>query len=444
LTLGNDMTVMGTGAAIINALAGSNGITMGKLTMGANQELIGYKASGSPAVTNVVIFPTASIAGNVTFSPHSTSFGAASQFGTDFSLGAITESVGGSSLTKGGLGNVFLTGANTYSGNTIVTNGILFLKGGASIAASPNIVIGGGGVLDVTNLLSTFTLGAAQTLSNITSTAALSGNVDASLGTISLRYASGVPSFTVSNGALTVASSTPFKVNNTGAALVKGSYKLISAANGGSVAGTAPSSVTVGGNGVAGAGATTLQINGNELFLVTPNSAPTIAHIVTNSVTSGLTWKIAASALKTAAGWADVDNDTLTITAAGPTSNLGKSVTEDGNFVYYNAAVTGEDFFSYTISDGTATANGTIYLESSGPPPAPANVSLIIPGGDGVPTITFAGIPGRTNVVEASSNLVDWNSISTNVAGTNGLWQVIDGDATNFVNRYYRSYQVYP
>ena len=444
LNIGNDITLMGTGSAIINALAGSNGITMGKLTIGASQELIGYKASGSPAVTNVVIFPTVSLAGNATFSPHSTSFGAASQFGTDFSLGAITETVGGSSITKGGLGNLTFTGVNNYSGNTTVTNGTLTLNGSASIANSPNIVVGGGATLDVSTLSSTFTLGAAQTLSNITSTAALSGNADASVGTVSLRYASGTPSFTVLNGALTVAAGTPFKVNNTGAALIKGNYKLISAGTGGSVAGTAPSAVTVGGSGLAGAGTPSLQINANELYLVVPNSAPTIAHIVTNTVASGLTWKISAASLAAAAGWSDIDNDTLTITAAGPTSNLGKSVTEDGNFVFYNAAVTGEDFLTYTISDGTTTANGTIYLEPSGPPPAPANLSLVVTGGNGVATITFAGIPGRTNVVEASSNLVDWNAISTNVAGTNGLWQVIDSDAPNFVNRYYRSYQVYP
>jgi fibronectin-binding autotransporter adhesin len=444
VNIGNDITIMGTGAAIINGLAGSNGVTMGKLTIGAGQELIGYKASAAPAVTNVLIFPTVSLGGSATFSPHSTSFGATSQFGTDFSLGAITETVAGSGITKGGLGAVSLTGVNNYSGNTTVTNGTLFLKGSASIANSPNIIIGSGGVLDVTNLSSTFTLGPAQTLSNITSTAAMSGNADASLGAISLRYASGVPSFTVSNGALTVASGTTFKVNNTGVALPKGNYKLISAANGGSVAGTAPSTVTVGGNGVTGTGSTTLQITGGELFLVTPNTAPTIARIVPTSVAPGLTWKIPAAALATAAGWADVDSDTLTITAAGPTSTLGKSVTQDGSFIYYNAAVTGEDHFSYTISDGTATANGTIYLESSGPPPAPANASLIVPGGNGVPTITFAGIPGRTNVVEASTNLVDWNEISTNIAGTNGLWKVIDNDATNFLNRYYRSYQVYP
>jgi len=152
INIGNDITLMGTGAAIINALAGSNGITMGKLTIGSNQELIGYKASASPAVTNVVIFPTVSLTGNATFSPHSISFGAASQFGTDFSLGAITETVGGSSITKGGLGSVSFTGVNNYSGNTTVTNGTLFLKGSASIANSPNIIVGSGATLDVTNL----------------------------------------------------------------------------------------------------------------------------------------------------------------------------------------------------------------------------------------------------------------------------------------------------
>src|SRR6185312_13208463 len=95
VNIGNDITILGTGAAMINGLAGSNGVTMGKLTIGAGQELIGYKASAAPAVTNVVIFPTASISGNVTLSPHSTSFGATSQFGTDFSLGAITEGTPG-------------------------------------------------------------------------------------------------------------------------------------------------------------------------------------------------------------------------------------------------------------------------------------------------------------------------------------------------------------
>jgi len=140
--------------AVVIAGAGPTGLMLaGELALAgidvaiferrANQELIGYKASAAPAVTNVVIFPTASISGNVTLSPHSTSFGATSQFGTDFSLGAITEGTPGSSITKGGLGAVSFTGANTYSGNTTVTNGILFLKGGASIAAPDTPGTGG-------------------------------------------------------------------------------------------------------------------------------------------------------------------------------------------------------------------------------------------------------------------------------------------------------------
>ncbi len=444
IIIGNDVAVLGTGAAVINALAGINGITLGNLKIGAGQELIGYKASTTPAVTNTVIFPTVTLNGTATFSPHSASFGATSQFGTFFSLGPITETVGGSGITKGGLGFMTLTGVNNYSGNTTITNGTLFLSGSASIANSPNIVVGSGATLDVTNLSSAFVLGSSQTLSNLSSTAAISGNADASLGTVSLRYASGTPSFTVLNGALTLASGTTAKVNNTGAALVKGNYRLISAGTAGSVAGTAPSSVTVGGNGTAGAVTPSLQITGNELFLVVPNSAPAVARIVTNSTSTGITWKIAISNLMTAAGWSDVDNDALTLTVVGPTSNLGNSVTKDTSFVYYNAPVTAEDFFTYTISDGSATANGTVYLEAAAAPPSPANASLIVTGGNGVPTITFAGIPGRTNVVQASTNLINWTNISTNVAGPNGLWQVTDPAATNFVNRFYRSYQPYP
>jgi fibronectin-binding autotransporter adhesin len=444
VTLGNDVSLMGTGAAVMNAFVGSNGVTMGNLKIGSNQELIGYKASTTPIVTNVVIFPTVTLAGNATFTPHSTSYGATTQFGSDFSLGPITETIGGSSITKSGVGNLTLTGVNNYTGNTTISNGTLFLSGTASIATSPNIIVGSGATLDVTNLSSTFALGAAQTLSNITSTAAISGNADASLGTISLRYASATPSFTVLNGALTLASGTAVKVNNTGSPLLKGSYRLISAGTAGSVAGTAPSSVTVGGNGTAGAVTPSLAITSSELFLVVPNASPAVARIVTNSTSSGTTWKIAISNLTTAAGWTDADGDAITLSVVGPTSNLGNSVTKDSAFVYYNAAVTAEDFFSYTISDGTATANGTVYLEATGAPPAPANANLIVTDGNGVPTITFAGIPGRTNVVEASTNLTLWTAISTNVAGTNGLWQVTDPDATNFVNRFYRSYQPYP
>jgi autotransporter-associated beta strand protein len=444
--IGNDVSLLGSGAAVLNALAGTGGITMGNLKIGAGQELIGYKAAST--ATNTLIFTSATLTGgNATFSPHSTTFGIASQAGTDFSLGGIGEQTAGSGIIKGGLGNLTLTGVNTYSGDTIVGNGVLLLSGSASIANSPHIVVAGGAKLDVSALASTFALGAAQTLSNSSSTAVISGNADASLGIVSVTYSTNAPSFTITNGALTLAAGTTFQIKNTGPALTGGSYKIISAANtgnAGSVVGTAPTSVAVGGSGIATAVTPSLQISGNELFLVVPNTPPVVARIVTNSTSAGLTWKIAISDLATSAGWSDADNNTLTLNSVGPTSNLGNSVTADTSFIYYNVPVTAEDFFTYTITDGSATANGTVYLETVTPPPAPATASQIVKDGNGVPTITFAGIPGRTNVVEASTNLTLWTAISTNVAGTDGLWQVTDPDATNFVNRFYRSYQPYP
>jgi len=57
----------------------------------------------------------------------------------------------------------------------------------------------------------------------------------------------------------------------------------------------------------------------------------------------------------------------------------------------------------------------------------------------GVPTLRLAGIAGRTYYVQASTNMSNWVDISTNVAGTNGLWNVVDADATNYPSRFYRT-----
>src|SRR5581483_6078818 len=100
------------------------------------------------------------------------------------------------------------------------------LSGAGSISNSPNIIVSSGATFDVSALSPAFMLMPSQTLSNSTSTAVLNGSVDASAGKVSLTYASGTPSFNVASGTLTLASGTTFKVNNTGAALAVGSYKI--------------------------------------------------------------------------------------------------------------------------------------------------------------------------------------------------------------------------
>jgi len=194
---------------------------------------------------------------------------------------------GGGPLIKTGSGMLVISNADTCTGATTVSNGILALGASGSIATSPFIIVGSNATLDV-SALGGFTLGSSQTLSNNSSTAVLNGNFNTGLGTVSLTFASGTPSFTVTNGTLTLSSGTIFKVNNTGAALTVGSYKVISTNINGSITGIFPS-VVVAGNGVTGGAAASLQITNNELYLVVSATGPTGPAYLTNSMTGGNT-----------------------------------------------------------------------------------------------------------------------------------------------------------
>ncbi len=203
----------------------------------------------------------------------------------------------GTTLTKTGNGKLTLGAANTYTGSTTISAGTLALNGVGAIDSTPLISVAGGAILDVSGLGSALTLASGQVLSNSASTKGIiNGNLNTSNGIISITYASGTPSFTVTNGTFTLASNTTFNVNNTGAALALGSYKLISTNLNGSglVNGSTLPAVTVGGNGVVGgAGTPALQINSSELYLVVPSSVNTnptnITAIVTGNTLS-LTW----------------------------------------------------------------------------------------------------------------------------------------------------------
>ena len=59
----------------------------------------------------------------------------------------------------------------------------------------------------------------------------------------------------------------------------------------------------------------------------------------------------------------------------------------------------------------------------------------------GVQLVTAGVIPGKTNLLQASANLLTWTSISTNVSTTN-TFTILDAGATNFSRRYYRLVQL--
>ena len=214
--------------------------------------------------------------GTVNFAPLS---------GTTITLSA--QLTGNGNLNAAGPGTVIMTNANTYTGNTLVSGGVLALSGRGSIV-STNILVAGGATFDVSGLSSTFALGSSQTLSNGSSTATIDGAANSGSGTLSLNYAPGTPSFDVTNGTFTLSAATVLKINNTGPALGMGTYTLIGANTSGAVAGTVPSTFAITGGGVQGAYHATLTISsGNTLDLVVGaavNTNPTnILFAITNN-----------------------------------------------------------------------------------------------------------------------------------------------------------------
>jgi len=281
---------------------------------------------------------------------------------------------------------------------------------------------------------------------NASTTGTLNGSLNTGSGTVSVTFAAGMPALNVTNGTLTLSGSTTFKINNTGTALSRGTYNVISnatAGNVGAVAGSVPA-VTVGGGGInSDSGETAfLQISGGALNLEV-DAAPLIANIVTNNVTTGLPLHLAITTLSNTAAWSDSDGDSLTLSGVANSAS-GTNVTTDGTYIYYNGAVTKEDHFTYTATDGILTATGTVYVEPvSATAPTIANPTL---NGNGQPTFSGSGIPGYTYGVESETSLSGpW----ANVAGTptvtvtgNGSWTFTD---TNWVSGdiFYRLYYPY-
>jgi autotransporter-associated beta strand protein len=167
-----------------------------------------------------------------------------------------------------GLGTLVLNGANTYTGNTIITNGTLVLGSSGSIAASQHIIVGGSGIFNGP-ATGAYTLGSSQALTNSSSPAVLGGNINTGSGTVAFNYASGTPSFTITNGTLSLSATTVIQINNTGPAFALGTYKLISTNGNGSgfITGTLPTTIIMGGNGLVTNATPSLLITNGELYL---------------------------------------------------------------------------------------------------------------------------------------------------------------------------------
>jgi hypothetical protein len=176
----------------------------------------------------------------------------------------------------------------------------------------------------------------------------------------------------------------------------------------------------------------------NNLNQVVTNHPP-VATDATYYRAKNISLKIALTNLLTHV--TDVDGDAIALSSVG-IGLTNATITTDSFYIYYlpgtGAGSNDNDVVSYTVSDGfggSATANLLINVYSAA---GPAQMSLPT---NGVVNITFFGIPNYTYVVQTTTNLsVPWWTLSTNTAGTNGIWQFTDPNATN-AQQYYRSSQ---
>ena len=94
---------------------------------------------------------------------------------------------------------------------------------------------------------------------------------------------------------------------------------------------------------------------------------------------------------------------------------------------------------STNIVGSTNSISVTISSEASSPP---VNITSVTRLANGAVQLNFSGTPNYTYLIEVTTNLtspITWTILSTNTAGTNGLFQYTDTSATNYPGRYYRT-----
>jgi len=119
--------------------------------------------------------------------------------------------------------------------------------------------------------------------------------------------------------------------------------------------------------------------------------------------------------------------------------NPSTGTNNDGAFPIAGLLLVGNSLFGTAFSGGSGGAGTVFSLPIGG---VPAMITNIVVNPDRTVTLFFIGAPDSTNIVQATTNLglpTPWQSLSTNVADANGIWQFTDGITNS--TQFYRSYE---
>jgi autotransporter-associated beta strand protein len=140
----------------------------------------------------------------------------------------------------------------------------------------------------------------------------------------------------------------------------------------------------------------------------------------------------------------DPDGDSLNITKVSTlsTSNGTAALLSTTQIAYLpKPDYVGSDLITYTLADPYTNVTGSIHITVLSVGDLTNSIVSISNQHGGAMTLTVTGIPGWTYFVKAATNIgppIVWQTLSTNIAGTNGLFLFTDLGATN-AQAFYRS-----
>jgi polygalacturonase len=351
----------------------------------------------------------------------------------------VTQTVNQRTLTVSGLtvnnkvydGTTAATlNTNGYALNTVIGGDVVTLVTNGYTATFASSNVANGISVTVTNL----SLGGAQAGNyTLTQPTGLTGNITPASSSVALG-SSASPVAHLSPVSFT-ASVTPSTLSGTVLFLTNGVAFNSQTLSGGAATSTNTAVLPRGTNTI------TAQYSGNDNYSPSTNA---LSQMVTNNppmANPAVYYRLVGSPLtivitNLATNWSDLDGDTPFLAGVSSPSTNGGTVSFDSANIYYSDTNDVTDRFGYTLSDGQGGTNdGIVTVLMAQQIVSDVTVS------NGSVVLDFTGIPGSIYWVMATTNLSppDWTPVSTNIAGTNGLWQFTDTKATNFLYRFYRT-----
>lgn len=359
-------------------------------------------------------------------------------------------------LTKTGTGTQVLSAAQGYTGATTISGGNLRVTG--SLAAGSAVGIGASGTLSGTGTVNGATSNSGTIAPGTSSigTLNMAGVTMAAGSRLEVKVASWTGStpgthwdfLNCSSMALAGTSGSPVVlklVPSSLAGFTESQKTFTIATSTANITGFASNAITVDASSMPGTGTWSAQLSatGKSLevtYTPLPNAAPVFAgYSASTSYQSALTIGLS----KLLAKISDPDEDGFSITAAGPSSTNGGTVSLGASSITYTPAngFSGADSFSITITDTRgATATGTINLTVGANPNAGGTQgtnapTVTVTGGSA--SLRFRAIPGTNYLLQRSiDGMQTWQDVDTLTTDQTG---VINWSETgNYPNAFYR------